>query len=110
MALMNDLSLSPAEKSDLKLGEKTAMTGLFCSQCGTCVAQCRARLDIPTLMRCYMYAHAYQKPAKAKRVLEKIDSDLLTCRECSSCAVSCLMGFKVAKKNQRYPAHPGYPG
>jgi predicted aldo/keto reductase-like oxidoreductase len=98
MALMNDLSLSPREKMDLKLGEKTAMTGLFCSQCGICISQCRSQLDIPTIMRCYMYAHGYQKPAKAKRVLQQIDPDRITCRECSHCSVSCQMGFNVPEK------------
>jgi hypothetical protein len=45
-----------------------------------------------------MYAYAYQKPAKAKRVLQNLDANLLTCRECSSCAVDCQMGFAVAEK------------
>lgn len=97
-ALMNDLSLSAQEKADLKLGEKTALTGMFCSQCGQCESQCRYGLDIPTLMRCYMYAHGYQRPAKAKRILSKLDPDTIACRECSDCAVSCRMGFDVAEK------------
>jgi len=98
MALMNDLSLSSQEKTDLKLGEKTTLTGLYCSQCGLCQNQCRFQLDIPTIMRCYMYAYGYQQPAKAKRVMQKIDSNLITCRECSTCAVSCQLGFNVPEK------------
>lgn len=98
MALMNDLSLSPQEKSDLKLGEKTILTGLYCSQCGRCQSQCHFQLDIPTMMRCYMYAYGYQRPAKAKRVMQKIDPVLLSCRECSTCAVSCQMGFNIPEK------------
>jgi predicted aldo/keto reductase-like oxidoreductase len=97
-ALMNDLSLSAQEKADLRLGDETGLTGMFCSQCGQCESQCRYRLDIPTLMRCYMYAHGYQRPAKAKRILLKLDPDSITCRECSECAVSCRMGFNVAEK------------
>jgi len=97
-ALMNDLSLSAQEKADLRLGEKTGLTGMFCSQCGKCEFQCHFQLDIPTLMRCYMYAHGYQRPAKAKHILLKLDPDSISCRECSSCAVSCRMGFNVSQK------------
>lgn len=98
MALMQDLSLTPQEKADLKLGDKTALTGLYCSQCGLCQSQCRFQLDIPTLMRCYMYAYGYRRPIKAKRILQKMNLEKISCRECSSCAVSCQMGFNVPQK------------
>ena len=98
MAMMNDLSLSARERADLKLGEKPALTGLFCSQCGTCQDQCRFKLDIPVMMRCYMYAHGYQRPGKAQGILRKLNPDTLTCRECDTCAVTCPMGFDVPAK------------
>lgn len=98
MLIMQDLSLTPREKADLVAGEKNAVTGLYCSQCGDCRSQCRYHLDIPTLMRCYMYAYGYKEPAKAKSILQEKDLEVITCRECYSCAVSCKMGFAVSEK------------
>jgi predicted aldo/keto reductase-like oxidoreductase len=98
MSVMEALSLTPREKADLEHGEKIAMTGLYCSQCGRCRSRCRYGLDIPTLMRCYMYAYGYKEPAKAKEILQGKDSQVITCRECSPCAVSCTMGFDVPGK------------
>lgn len=95
MKIMEDISLTPREKSDLEHGEKIAVTGLYCSQCGRCRSRCRYGLDIPTLMRCYMYAYGYKEPAKAKGILQGKDLEVITCRECYSCAVSCTMGFDV---------------
>ena len=51
MSVMADLKLSKQEKEDLELGDKLGMHGLFCRQCGTCVAQCGEGIEIPTLMR-----------------------------------------------------------
>ena len=98
MSLMEDLSLSPRERAGLKLNEETAGTGLYCAQCARCQEQCPYHLDIPTLMRCYMYAYGYKNPAKAKGILQKKDTDLISCRDCSYCAVSCTMGFDVPAK------------
>jgi predicted aldo/keto reductase-like oxidoreductase len=98
MSIMEDLSFTPQEKADLQLGEKTGMTGLYCPQCGNCRSQCRYQLDIPTLMRCYMYAYGYKSPAKAKMILQDKDLEMITCRQCSSCAVSCTMDFDVPGK------------
>jgi predicted aldo/keto reductase-like oxidoreductase len=98
MSIMEDLSFTPREKADLQPGEKTGMTGLYCPQCGSCRSLCRYHLDIPTVMRCYMYAYGYKNPAKAKMILQDKDAEMITCRQCSSCAVSCTMGFDVPGK------------
>jgi len=66
LAVMEDLTLTPQEKSDLELGEKLGFSGCYCQQCGQCAAQCPARMDIPTLMRSHMYAFAHRQPKKAK--------------------------------------------
>ena len=41
--------------------------------------------------------------AKAKEILKKKDLDVITCRECDSCAVFCTMGFDVAGKLKDIP-------
>ena len=58
LAVMTDLHLTPAELKDLRSEGQQA--GLYCGQCGRCTGQCPAGLDIPTLMRGYMYAHGYR--------------------------------------------------
>ena len=98
MAIMNNLSLSEQEKSDLKLGEKTTLTGLYCAQCGHCQTQCPYKLDIPTLMRSYMYAYGYRDPVKAKDTLELIDLSNFSCYHCTTCNVQCTLGFAVKEK------------
>lgn len=98
MSLMPDLTLTPEERKDLKLGERMGLNGLYCAQCGVCRSQCRNRLDIPTAMRGYMYAYGYQNPSLAKSTLQHLSAEQLVCRECNRCAVSCSMGFDVATK------------
>jgi len=100
MSVMEDLTLTPKELEDLKLDQKTGMNGLYCAQCGRCRSQCCYNLDIPTVMRSYMYAYGYQNPAKAKTTLQQKQRENITCRGCSTCAVSCTMGFDVSNKIQ----------
>jgi len=73
ISVMENLALTPQEKADLKLDHGDSATGLFCSQCNECVPQCPADLDIPTLMRSYMYAYGYGSTAKARqlRILQR---------------------------------------
>ena len=98
MSVMEDLTLTPQEREDLKLGQKTGMSGLYCAQCGRCRLQCPYNLDIPAMMRSYMYAYGYKNPAKAKEILLEKNKEEITCRSCSTCAVSCTIGFDVYGK------------
>jgi predicted aldo/keto reductase-like oxidoreductase len=98
LSVMEDLTLTPQEKADLKMGEKFSMTGLYCSQCRQCVRQCPNKLDIPTLMRSYMYAYGYRNLSKARETMERIDLSHLACNDCTTCSVKCTMGFDVRDK------------
>jgi len=98
MSVMEDLTLTPKEREDLKLGQKTGMSGLYCAQCNRCRSQCRYNLDIPTMMRSYMYAYGYKNPAKAKETLQSLDLSNLACNQCPTCHVQCTMGFDVRDK------------
>ena len=100
LSVMEDLTLTPEEEADLKFGDRKKLTGLYCAQCGRCHSQCRYNLDIPTMMRSYMYAYGYKNPAQAKTTLQQIPIEEITCRECSTCAVTCTMGFNVSNKIQ----------
>ena len=100
LSVMENLALTPREREDLRFGEKQGLAGLYCAQCGRCRQLCRFRLDIPTTMRGYMYAYGYHKPAKARKIMEQKNRQDITCRSCSTCNVSCTMGFDVPRKIQ----------
>ena len=98
LSVMENLTLTPEEEADLKLNQEGSSTGLFCSQCQECVPQCPANLDIPTLMRGYMYAYGYHQPAKARETIDLTGLTNLPCNNCSTCSVVCPSGFDVKLK------------
>lgn len=98
LSVMENLTLTPQEKADLKLNQGDSSMGLFCSQCEKCLPQCPASLDIPTLMRSYMYAYGYGNPAKARKTLDYAGLSKLSCTDCDSCKVVCASGFDIKRK------------
>jgi len=98
LSVMENLTLTPQEEADLKLNQEGSSTGLFCSQCQECIPQCPANLDIPTLMRGYMYAFGYHQPAKARETIDLAGLTNLPCNNCSTCSVICSSGFDVKLK------------
>ncbi|PNX45949.1 MAG: hypothetical protein BV456_12925 [Thermoplasmata archaeon M8B2D] len=98
-SLMNNPELTPEDRKELRLGEKEQTTGMYCNQCEECIPQCPYGMDVPKLMRSFMYAYAYNKPAKAKETLELLHTEKLLCEDCKGgCTVKCPMGFDVQKK------------
>ncbi|MFC1564572.1 aldo/keto reductase [candidate division KSB1 bacterium] len=100
LSVMEDLKLTDQELADLKLdkGQQQSATGMFCSQCNECIPQCPHDLDIPTIMRSYMYAYGYEQPSKARETLDYVDLAGIPCSGCSTCSVTCASGFDVKKK------------
>ena len=96
--VMKDITMTAQEKADLRLGEETADSGLYCQQCETCLSQCPADLDIPTLMRSYMYAYGYRNQGLARETLDSMKIAHLPCEDCSRCRVKCTMGFDIQEK------------
>jgi predicted aldo/keto reductase-like oxidoreductase len=97
LSIMSDRMLTSEEKEDLKLGEEMGFRGLYCDQCRTCLAQCPNGVDVPTLVRSYMYTYGYRDLAAAKLALEHVDVEgaANACGACESCVVDCKMGFDV---------------
>jgi predicted aldo/keto reductase-like oxidoreductase len=95
LSIMEDLTLTPEEKKYLQLARANSKDGLFCQGCGTCLGQCPAAPDIPTLMRCYMYAYGYRDLASAVRTIASVKDNPIACAGCSSCVVKCPMGFDI---------------
>jgi predicted aldo/keto reductase-like oxidoreductase len=97
LSVMQDLTLTPEEIADLKLEEGQVQAGLYCQQCGTCLGQCPSNVDVPTLMRSYMYAYGYRNLSHAHSTIEELGAEL-PCSDCSSCQVACPNGFDVPQK------------
>lgn len=98
ISVMENLTLTPDEEEDLQLGMKTGMNGLYCEQCGSCVQQCRRHLDIPTVMRGYMYAYGYRNLSAAKETFRSSRVSGSDCAGCEECKIECTMGFDIRRK------------
>ena len=96
LAMISNLKMSEQEMKDLSL---TALEpGLYCRQCKKCIPQCPHNLDIPTIMRSYMYAYGYMNTAQAWHTLADVDLSGKPCETCQTCNVKCTARFDVKNK------------
>jgi uncharacterized protein len=92
-AVLRDITLTEAEQKDLRLEVQTG--GLYCQQCGTCLAQCPKGLPIPELMRGYMYAYGYRNLEAAHGTVASLGLGADPCGDCAECPVRCASAFDV---------------
>ncbi len=92
-AVLTDITLTESEKRDLRMGIQTG--GLYCQQCGTCLAQCPKGLPVPDLMRGYMYAYGYRNLEAAHDTVAALKLPENPCGDCASCSVRCASAFDV---------------
>ncbi|HOW84981.1 MAG TPA: aldo/keto reductase [Candidatus Aminicenantes bacterium] len=107
-SVVSDISLSPEEIKDLRLGESVA--GLYCQQCGRCVAGCSRALPIPDLMRGYMYAYGYRNLQAAHELVGSLEIDGNPCGDCAGCTAACVKGFDVADRVRDISRLKNIPG
>jgi uncharacterized protein len=98
LAMIQNLKMTDQEMKDLNLADLNAEPGLYCRQCKKCIPQCPHNLDIPTIMRSYMYAYGYKNTAQAWHTLERVDISGRPCTKCNSCSVNCTAGFDIKNK------------
>ncbi|MBP1665896.1 MAG: aldo/keto reductase, partial [Bacteroidetes bacterium] len=98
ISMLSNLKMSEQELKDLNLAMLDSETGLYCQQCRQCVPQCTYNLDIPTIMRSYMYAYGYKNTSQAYHNMAGIDLSAKPCENCGTCNVKCLARFDVKKK------------
>jgi predicted aldo/keto reductase-like oxidoreductase len=98
LAVAADPTMTSQERADLDLGDDLGYSGHYCQQCGQCLAQCPAGMDVPTLMRSYMYAFAHGQPRKARDTLRSWTARDIACGSCSDCTVECSFGFDVKSR------------
>jgi hypothetical protein len=96
---MADLELSEAEERELKLASLLPGT-YFCQSCRECVSTCPERVEIPSLMRAYMYAEAYGNTVQAEETIATVPDDrgLRVCADCSSCRARCSRDLPIADR------------
>ncbi len=98
-SVMKDLELSETEKRDLKLA--SLIPGpVFCQSCGECLPSCPQRAHIPSLMRAYMYAEAYENRVQAEQTLACLppSQGLDACAQCESCSATCHRGLPIGTR------------
>jgi aryl-alcohol dehydrogenase-like predicted oxidoreductase len=96
--IKGDLNLTGDDMKDLKLALNDVSPGLYCRQCRQCTKQCTHELDIPTIMRSYMYAYGYRNLEHAGHTLDAAGLSSLDCTDCAVCSVKCSAGFDVRQK------------
>jgi predicted aldo/keto reductase-like oxidoreductase len=72
----------------------------FCRQCQECLPSCPKGVDVPTLMRTYMYAAQYGNLTHARLTLDEIpkSKSIDICASCESCTAGCTRAVDVAHR------------
>lgn len=98
-SVMNDLALSSVERSRLEYAAH--LNGkLYCQSCRACISSCPSRVEVPNLMRAYMYARAYGNLSQARSTIAELppDKGLTECQNCHSCSASCRTGINIGRR------------
>jgi predicted aldo/keto reductase-like oxidoreductase len=89
-SVASDLSYTDEERRFLAQGDRLGMLQ-FCQQCRECVPTCPKGVDVPTLMRTYMYAAQYANFTHARMTLDDIPASqsIYACGSCAACSARC---------------------
>jgi uncharacterized protein len=98
LAMIRNLKMTDQELKDLNLANIENEPSLYCQQCRKCIPQCPNNLDIPTIMRSYMYAYGYRNTAQAWHTLAEVDITGKPCENCGTCDINCTVGFDIRNK------------
>jgi uncharacterized protein len=98
LAMIQNIKMTDQELKDLNLACLNEEPSLYCQQCKKCIPQCPFNLDIPTIMRSYMYAYGYKNTSQAWHTLADADISGKPCEECQECNIRCTSGFDIRNK------------
>lgn len=99
LEVMADLTLTPEEKRDLEV--TSLLNGiLYCQNCRSCISTCRHRVEIPNLVRAFMYERGYGNRIQAEYTLSELPGDrgLEVCRSCDACTARCIHGIGIESR------------
>lgn len=97
--VMTNLTLSEAEKRELQLA--SMLRGpLYCQDCRFCINTCPYKVEIPTLMRAYMYDVGYENHDLARTTAAELPQNygLTVCQNCPLCVASCRRGIDISQR------------
>ena len=96
-SVMSDLAISESEKRDLKLSSLLPAT-YFCQSCRECVPSCPHGVEVPSLMRAYLYAESYGNTKQAEDTINSVPAErgLQVCADCASCQAQCSRSMPIA--------------
>lgn len=96
---MNDLALSLEERTSLQKSRKIAET-LFCQNCRSCLETCPQGVEIPNIMRAYMYTYGYKNIIQAEDTLMELAEErgIQCCKQCPSCTAHCPRGIDINRR------------
>ncbi|MDH5744029.1 MAG: aldo/keto reductase [Candidatus Aminicenantes bacterium] len=111
MGVMNDLTLTGEEQRDLQVAASMRGT-LYCQNCRFCVPSCPQDVEVPKLMRAYMYAKGYGNYVQAGMTIAELPEKqgLDVCRECSQCTASCRRDINIGSRVKSLIAEGLYLG
>ena len=75
----------------------------FCRMCGQCEGQCPKGLPARDLVRFVMYADGYGQFPLGREDFQRMSAEhqAIRCGDCSSCAIQCPNGVRVAEQAMR---------
>jgi len=96
-SVVSDLSYTDEEREFLGQSDIQGMLQ-FCQQCNECVPTCPKGVDVPTLMRTYMYAAQYSNFTHARMTLDEIPASqsISACGTCAECTARCSNSISIA--------------
>lgn len=99
LRVMNNLALSDTERRELQIASDLKGK-LYCQNCRSCVPTCPNKVEIPKLMRAFMYAKGYGNYVQAGMTATQLPRKrgLDACRSCSSCTASCPNGINIGSR------------
>lgn len=98
IAMLSNLKISDQEMKGLTMVSSGNSTGLYCQQCRECIPQCPMNLEIPTIMRSYMYAYGYKNMEQAWHTFNEAGVAGNPCSNCDECNIKCKAGFNIKEK------------
>jgi predicted aldo/keto reductase-like oxidoreductase len=111
ISVMSNLALSVAERREIQVASKLKGK-LYCQNCRSCISTCSQKVEIPNLMRAFMYAKGYGNYIQAGITAAELPRkrSLNVCRNCSSCTASCPNGIKIGSRVKTLIAEKLYLG